>query len=245
MSNAISLNGRLAARWARRAVDRLRKERTEIDELNVFPVPDGDTGTNMYHTLRAAYLAVEELTGPVTLPHVVAALAAGAGRGARGNSGLILAVALQGVADALDGVTVATADAMATALETASDRARAAVARPVDGTMLTVLDAMATEARERADGGADLLEVIAAVRERSRSALRETTGQLTVLREAEVVDAGSTGIVELFDLLYATVTGRTPQDSMLAEVARAPKIIHEATADELEIVAIQIGRAHV
>ena len=127
---------------------------------------------------------------------------------------------------------------MATALETASDRARAAVARPVDGTMLTVLDAMATEARERADDGADLLEVIAAVRERSRSALRETTGQLTVLREAEVVDAGSTGIVELFDLLYATVTGRTPQDSMLAEVARAPKIIHEATADELEIVAI-------
>ena len=78
MSNAISLNGRLAARWARRAVDRLRKERTEIDELNVFPVPDGDTGTNMYHTLRAAYLAVEELTGPVTLPHVIAALAAGA-----------------------------------------------------------------------------------------------------------------------------------------------------------------------
>ena len=238
MSNAISLNGRLAARWARRAVDRLRKERTEIDELNVFPVPDGDTGTNMYHTLRAAYLAVEELTGPVTLPHVIAALAAGAGRGARGNSGLILAVALQGVADALAGVTVATADAMATALETASDRARAAVARPVDGTMLTVLDAMATEARERADDGADLLEVIAAVRERSRSALRETTGQLTVLREAEVVDAGSTGIVELFDLLYATVTGRTPQDSMLAEVARAPKIIHEATADELEIVAV-------
>jgi dihydroxyacetone kinase-like predicted kinase len=238
MTNAISLNGRLAARWARRAVDRLRKERTEIDELNVFPVPDGDTGTNMYHTLRAAYLAVEELTGPVTLPHVVAALAAGAGRGARGNSGLILAVALQGVADALAGVTVATADAMATALESASARARAAVARPVDGTMLTVLDAMATEARERADAGADLLEVIAAVRERSRTALRETTGQLTVLREAEVVDAGSTGIVELFDLLYATVTGRSPQESMLAEVARAPKIIHEATADELEIVAV-------
>ncbi|WP_210602684.1 DAK2 domain-containing protein [Brevibacterium oceani] len=238
MTNAISLNGRLAARWARRAVDRLRKERTEIDELNVFPVPDGDTGTNMYHTLRSAYLAVEELTGPVTLPQVVAALAAGAGRGARGNSGLILAVALQGVADALAGVTVATADAMATALETASDRARAAVARPVDGTMLTVLDAMATEAREHADDGESLLAVITAVRERSRSALRETTGQLTVLREAEVVDAGSTGIVELFDLLYATVTGRTPQDSMLTEVSRAPRILHEATAEELEIVAI-------
>ncbi|MBM6588605.1 DAK2 domain-containing protein [Brevibacterium sp. RIT 803] len=237
-NQAIGLNGRLAARWARRAVDRLRKERVEIDELNVFPVPDGDTGTNMYHTLRAAYLAVEELTGPVTLPQVVAALAEGAGRGARGNSGLILAVALKGVADALEGVTVATPEAMAAALELASARARQSVARPVDGTMLTVLDAMATEAAEKAENGANLIDLISAVRLRSRSALRETTGQLPVLREAEVVDAGSTGIVELFDLLYATVTGRTPQDSMLGEVTRSPRIVHQASADELEIVAI-------
>ena len=237
-NHAIGLNGRLAARWARRAVDRLRREREEIDELNVFPVPDGDTGTNMYHTLRSAYLAVEDLTGPVTLPQVVAALADGAGRGARGNSGLILAVALQGVADALDGVTVATPEAMAAALELASARARQAVARPVDGTMLTVLDAMATEAREQVEDGADLIDLITAVRMRSRSALRETTGQLHVLHEAQVVDAGSTGIVELFDLLYATVTGRTPQDSMLGEVSRAPKITHQARAEELEIVAL-------
>lgn len=237
-SHAIGLNGRLAARWARRAVDRLRKERAEIDELNVFPVPDGDTGTNMYHTLRSAYLAVEELTGPVTLPQVVAALADGAGRGARGNSGLILSVALRGVADALEGVTVATAESLADALELASIRARAAVARPVDGTMLTVLDAMATEAHDKVEEGADLVELVRAVRARSRSALRETTSQLDVLSEAEVVDAGSTGIVELFDLLYATVTGRTPQDSMLGEVAKTPKIVHQATVEELEIVAI-------
>lgn len=234
---AIGLNGRLAARWARRAVDRLRRERAEIDELNVFPVPDGDTGTNMYHTLRAAYLAVEELSGPVTLPQVVAAMAAGAARGARGNSGLILSVALQGVADALEGVTVATPEALASALELASHRARQAVARPVDGTMLTVLDAMATESREQADAGAALVDLISAVRQRSREALRETTAQLTVLREADVVDAGSTGIVELFDLLYATVTGRTGQASMLGEVAKTPRIVHEARAEELEIVA--------
>lgn len=237
-NQAIGLNGRLAARWARRAVDRLRKERVEIDELNVFPVPDGDTGTNMYHTLRSAYLAVEELTGPVTLPQVVAALADGAGRGARGNSGLILAVALQGVADALDGVTVATPEAMAAALELASARARQSVARPVDGTMLTVLDAMATEAREKAEAGVNLVDLISAVRLRSRSALRETTGQLPVLRDAEVVDAGSTGIVELFDLLYATVTGRTPQDSMLGEITGSPRVVHQAGTDELEIVAL-------
>lgn len=237
-NQAIGLNGRLAARWARRAVDRLRKERAEIDELNVFPVPDGDTGTNMYHTLRSAYLAVEELTGPVTLPQVVAALATGAGRGARGNSGLILSVALRGVADALEGVTIADPESMAEALELASVRARQAVARPVDGTMLTVLDAMATEAREKVEEGAELVELITAVRLRSRSALRETTAQLGVLSEADVVDAGSTGIVELFDLLYATVTGRTPQDSMLNEVAKTPRVKHQATAEELEIVAI-------
>ncbi|WP_309131000.1 DAK2 domain-containing protein [Brevibacterium sp.] len=235
---AVGLNGRLAARWARRAVDRLRRERAEIDELNVFPVPDGDTGTNMYHTLRSAYLAVEELTGPVTLPDVVAAVATGASRGARGNSGLILSVALRGVADALEGVTVADTESMADALELASVRARQAVARPVDGTMLTVLDAMAAEAREKADAGADLVELVSAVRLRSRAALRETTSQLNVLSEADVVDAGSTGVVELFDLLYATVTGRTPQDSMLVEVAKSPRVIHQARADELEIVAI-------
>src|SRR5699024_12336763 len=141
---------RAAGGCARWGVVQLRRRAGKLRQLSVFPVHVGVTGTNMHLAQGSACRVVERLTGPVTLPQVVGALAAGAGRGARGNSGLILAVALQGVADALAGVTVATADAMATALETASDRARAAVARPVDGTMLTVLYAMAGEARERA-----------------------------------------------------------------------------------------------
>lgn len=206
----VRLNGRLAARWARRTVERLRRERNDINALNVFPVPDGDTGSNLYHTVRSAYRAVESLSGSVTLPEVIGAMATGALRGARGNSGLILSVALRGVADALEGVTVLDAPAFASALELAALRAREAVADPVDGTMLTVLEAMAAEARMRAEAGDTLIAQIEAVRARSRGALRETTGQLDVLFEANIVDAGSTGIVELFDLLYLTVTGRAP-----------------------------------
>ncbi|GAA4284901.1 DAK2 domain-containing protein [Brevibacterium daeguense] len=209
----VRLNGRLAARWARRTVERLRRQRNDINAINVFPVPDGDTGTNLYYTVRSAYRAVEGLSGSVTLPEVLGAMATGALRGARGNSGLILSVALRGVADALDGVTVLDAPTFAGALELASARARDAVAEPVDGTMLTVLDAMADEARAQADSGADLVELIEAVRGRSRTALRETTGQLDVLFEADIVDAGSTGIVELFDLLYLTITGRQAVES--------------------------------
>lgn len=204
------INGHLAARWAKRTVDRLRRERVGINAINVFPVPDGDTGTNLYHTVRAAYRAVESLDGAVTLPEVIDAMATGAQRGARGNSGLILSVALRGVADALAGVEVPDAPAFAAALELAAARARDAIADPVDGTMVTVLDAMAEAARERADAGDDLVSLVIAVRDRSQTALRETTGQLPVLRENSVVDAGSSGIVELFDLLYLTVTGGDP-----------------------------------
>lgn len=206
----VRINGRLAARWAKRTVDRLRRERGGINAINVFPVPDGDTGTNLYHTVRSAYRAVESLDGAVTLPDVIDAMATGAQRGARGNSGLILSVALRGVADALVGVEVPDSPAFAAALELAASRAREAIVAPVDGTMVTVLDAMAEEARERADAGDDLIRLVSAVRDRSRTALRETTGQLPVLRENSVVDAGSSGIVELFDLLYLTVTGNDP-----------------------------------
>ena len=147
----VRINGRLAARWAKRTVDRLRRERGGINAINVFPVPDGDTGTNLYHTVRSAYRAVESLDGAVTLPDVIDAMATGAQRGARGNSGLILSVALRGVADALVGVEVPDSPAFAAALELAASRAREAIVAPVDGTMVTVLDAMADEARERAD----------------------------------------------------------------------------------------------
>ncbi|MYM18636.1 DAK2 domain-containing protein [Brevibacterium sp. 5221] len=243
-TDPVRLNGRLAARWARRTVERMRRERSGIDSLNVFPVPDGDTGSNMYHTVRSAYRAVEGLSGSVTLPEVVGAMATGALRGARGNSGLILSVALRGVADALEDITVLDAPAFAGALELAAARANDAIADPVHGTMLTVLHAMAEEAREQADDGADLLAQIAAVRARSRTAVAETTGQLDVLSDASVVDAGSTGIVELFDLLYLTVTGHDLEAVSAAAHVRAdgPAAVPQVSAEAgIELVYLLGG----
>ena len=209
--NSMRLGGLLAARWARQAVDRMRRQRNSIDSINVFPVADGDTGSNMYATVKSAYSAVEALDGSATLPQVVEAMAAGALRGARGNSGLILAVALRGVADELGQAQLAdgslTPDRFASAIELAAQRAQDAIAEPTHGTMLTVLHAMAETARAQADRGAGLVEQIEAVRACSIAALRDTTGQLDVLGQAQVVDAGATGIVEIFDLLYLTVTG--------------------------------------
>lgn len=236
-AGTVRLNGRLAARWARRTVERLRRERSEINAINVFPVADSDTGTNLYHTVRSAYRAVEDLSGPTTLPEVLSAMATGALRGARGNSGLILSVALRGVADALADVTEPDAASVARALEFAAQRSREAIAAPVDGTMLTVLEAIAEEARERADAGDELVPLLAAVRDRSRSALRETTGQLSVLRDNGVVDAGSTGIVELVDLLYLTVTGRTPEEDLSVPAEDEPAELLVRDGEEgLEIV---------
>lgn len=209
--NSMRWGGRLAARWAQQAVERLRRQRGSIDSINVFPVADGDTGSNMYATVKSAYRAVEAIDGPATLPRVVEAMAAGALRGARGNSGLILAVALRGVADELGEAALAegdlTPDRFASAIELAAHRAQAAIAEPTHGTMLTVLHAMAETARTQADEGAGLVQQIEAVRACSIEALRDTTGQLDVLGQAQVVDAGASGIVEIFDLLYLTVTG--------------------------------------
>ena len=159
--NSMRLGGLLAARWARQAVDRMRRQRNSIDSINVFPVADGDTGSNMYATVKSAYSAVEALDGSATLPQVVEAMAAGALRGARGNSGLILAVALRGVADELGQAQFAdgslTPDRFASAIELAAQRAQDAIAEPTHGTMLTVLHAMAETARAQADRGAGLV----------------------------------------------------------------------------------------
>ncbi|OFT98930.1 DAK2 domain-containing protein [Brevibacterium sp. HMSC22B09] len=232
--NSMRWGGRLAARWAQQAVERLRRQRGSIDSINVFPVADGDTGSNMYATVKSAYRAVEAIDGPATLPRVVEAMAAGALRGARGNSGLILAVALRGVADELGEAALAegdlTPDRFASAIELAAHRAQTAIAEPTHGTMLTVLHAMAETARTQADEGAELVQQIEAVRSCSIEALRDTTGQLDVLGQAQVVDAGASGIVEIFDLLYLTVTGGAVGETS-SPIAGLTSVVPKLTGD--------------
>ena len=213
--------------------DALAAHREPINRLNVYPVPDGDTGTNMSLTLGS----VSEALGGVgdDLATVCKAVSHGSLMGARGNSGVILSQVLRGfvgvVAESggLDGA------GLARALRAASDAAYEAVMRPVEGTILTVVreSAEAAEEASAADPDADLVSVLAAARERGEKALAGTPDLLPVLAEAGVVDAGGTGYLLLLDALLHVADGRPVPEPRVGEGAvRADARLVRAAADE-------------
>ncbi|GAA4207536.1 DAK2 domain-containing protein [Microbispora amethystogenes] len=189
-------------RWSRHCATALGRARAEIDALNVFPVPDGDTGTNLHLTLLSAADALDALPAGADGGATWAALARGALLGARGNSGVIVSQALKGLADTLGPARGDGADLRA-GLARAAETARAAVARPVEGTLLTVLSAAARAVRDAPD---DLAGVARLAAEEARRALRRTTGQLDVLSRSGVVDAGAAGLVIVLESLAEVVT---------------------------------------
>ncbi|WP_030855736.1 DAK2 domain-containing protein [Streptomyces griseus] len=199
--------------WSARTAEALGRERAAIDAINVYPVADGDTGTNLYLTADAAHRAVEAVfTAPGAVgasapdtADAVRALAHGALLGARGNSGTILSQLLRGMAGVL--AEAADGDHLARALDAAARAARAAVAHPEEGTILTV----ATAAAAGCAGGGALPDVARRAHEGARTALEATPGQLAVLGRAGVVDAGGRGLVTVLGALVETVTGRAPQ----------------------------------
>ncbi|MGP3968549.1 DAK2 domain-containing protein [Streptomyces sp. 6N223] len=199
-------------RWCRIALDALGRAREDIDAINVYPVPDGDTGTNLYLTVESADQAVAaaEAAAP-TLADAVRAMAHGALIGARGNSGTILAQLLRAMAEELAAhPEPAPAEALRAALRRAAGAAYAAVAHPVEGTMLTVARAAADEAGAVA-ARAGTAEVAAAACAGARKALAATPDQLAVLAEAGVVDAGGSGLLTVLEALDAALSGRSPQ----------------------------------
>ncbi|MER7909363.1 DAK2 domain-containing protein [Streptomyces sp. NPDC096068] len=202
----VELDAEAVRTWCARAFDALGREREEIDAINVYPVADGDTGTNLYLTAEAAHQAVEAVfaaSGPDTA-ETVRAMAHGALLGARGNSGTILSQLLRGMAtvlaDGRDG------EHLARAFAEAARAARQAVAHPVEGTILTV----ASAAAEACAAGGTLVEVARGAYEGAATALTATSGQLDVLERAGVVDAGGRGLVAVLGALLETVTGQTP-----------------------------------
>jgi DAK2 domain fusion protein YloV len=175
------------------AFDRLEEYRDTVNALNVFPVPDGDTGTNMSLTLRSG---VERCPGDdsVTAGQVASELAQGTFFGARGNSGVILSQFFKGFSDALQGRNTCGASDLAQALDMARVAAYGAVGSPKEGTMLTVIR-KAAEAALGAVGSDDLAGVLETAFEASCVALKNTPEQLPVLKEAGVVDSGGLGVV--------------------------------------------------
>ncbi|WP_246023892.1 DAK2 domain-containing protein [Nocardia yunnanensis] len=209
---ADALDGTALLRWGRAVLAALERHRDEINALNVFPVPDSDTGTNLLSTMRAAVRGAEaadlaaDAAGP-EVHEVAAAMARAATIGARGNSGIILSQVLRGIADAaVDGPL--TERSLRVALRRAARLVREALSSPVEGTMLTVLDRAAERAADCAEP--DLVAVAQAAADGAAKALGETPAQLGVLREAGVVDAGARGLLVLLDELVVAAGGSAP-----------------------------------
>jgi DAK2 domain fusion protein YloV len=177
----------------------LEASRARIDDLNVYPVPDGDTGTNMTETARAVVSALDRDPG--------ADIVRAALMGARGNSGVILSQLVRGAVEALGDEGEMDASAVARALRGASDAGYAAVRNPQEGTMLTVARALAEKAEALAPTDPPLTEALAELVAHGERALAATTDQLDVLREAGVVDAGGAGVLEILRGIAAHVRG--------------------------------------
>ncbi len=200
----------LAALDLRQAItrfrDALRDHQDELNRLNVYPVPDGDTGTNMTLTLESV---VNELGSAEDMAEVCQAVAHGSLMGARGNSGVILSQVLRGLADTFRAAESAGAAELAVGLRNASDAAYEAVMRPVEGTILTVVRAAAEAAEAARDAGElALLGVLDSANEAARDAVIHTPDLLPVLKEAGVVDAGGRGFTLLLDAFLEVVAGR-------------------------------------
>jgi DAK2 domain fusion protein YloV len=209
------------------ALSSLEASRDRIDDLNVYPVPDGDTGTNLTLTVRAVAdaIAASKASDRPALAHEVARAAL---MGARGNSGVILSQIVRGAADVLAESTNGVEPALAArALRGASDAAYRAVRRPVEGTMLSVVREVAEEAEKRAGETAPLGDLLVELVRRGEEAVARTPEQLDVLREAGVVDAGGAGLVELLRGVAAAVAGEpVPEAPAVAAETAGVDAIH-------------------
>jgi len=209
-------------RWSSAAAEAMAAHRAEIDDLNVYPIPDGDTGTNLERTLRRAAEAVAGDRSPEA-GRVLAAMAQGAVLGAMGNSGVILSQVLRGLAERLSGQDEVDGPELAEALARADEAAWAAVAEPQEGTILSVISAAAVAAAGACEpGGGELNAVLTAALDAAESALARTTEQLPALARAGVVDAGGRGLVVVLAELAAVVGGQRPTGSQPGPRRRRP-----------------------
>ena len=215
---AQKINSVLFAGMLRSGAASLAKDKSVINDLNVFPIPDGDTGDNMYMTLRAGCDTAGGKTG--TLSEVAGAAAEGMLLGARGNSGVILSRIFAGLAKGLKGLEEADTAAFAAAMASAVKEAYAAIPTPVEGTIITVL----REGAEGADEGTSLEHYFETLLAAMDTSLEHTPDKLDVLRQAGVVDSGGAGLVCIFKGMNQALEGVIPDDDTSAAAAPQQKI---------------------
>jgi uncharacterized protein len=210
----------------RAALQNLEAHRQRIDDLNVYPVPDGDTGTNLTLTLRSVVEALDDADAEGSAA-VAKVLSRAALMGARGNSGVIFSQIVRGFVDVLGQTEKLGSKDLARAFRGASDAAYRAVKRPVEGTMLTVIREMAEEVEKRENRRLPPDELLAAALRRGEDALARTPEMLDVLRDAGVVDAGGAGLVEIVRGIALSAAGEPLPDAEIAGAVLAYDAIHQ------------------
>ncbi|MGA2433381.1 MAG: DAK2 domain-containing protein [Acidimicrobiales bacterium] len=192
----------------------LRSHKEVINRLNVYPVPDGDTGTNMMLTIESVVAELDEVKADAPMGSVTHAIAHGSLMGARGNSGVILSQLLRGLVEKFPKVGEVDAELFADSLEHADVLARQAVVRPIEGTILSIARAGAEGARANPK---DLIAMVRGARDQARQALAYTPEQLDVLKKAGVVDSGGSGLLLWFDALCYVLAGDALPEPPLLE----------------------------
>lgn len=214
----------------------INNNRQAVDELNIFPVPDGDTGTNMSMTITNAAKALAVISDDEPVGSVADTAASALLRGARGNSGVILSLIFRGFSKGLKGLREADGKQIATALQCGVDAAYKAVMKPTEGTILTVIRCAAQQAQKCAAEDNDPIKVWAAACEGAQDALMRTPEQLPVLKAAGVVDAGGQGLVLILSGMQSVFEDNTiiPGENQAIAAASQPKSVVASASDDIK-----------
>lgn len=234
------IDAKMLAKMFLAGAQNLENKKEWINELNVFPVPDGDTGTNMTMTIMSAAREVTALGEEPDMESLCKAVSSGSLRGARGNSGVILSQLFRGFTRGIREEQELKVPVFAAAFEKAVETAYKAVMKPKEGTILTVAKGAAEKARELADDGCDNLEeYFGAILEHARYVLSQTPELLPVLKQAGVVDSGGQGLVEVLSGAYDAFLGKEIDLTVIP--AAAPKVSYSASMDAQADADIKFG----
>src|SRR5881392_2604346 len=216
----MGVDGQLFKRALLGSLNWLAANHEEVNRLNVFPVPDGDTGTNMLLTLQSAVEDIKD-SNALEVSRIARLASHGSLMGARGNSGVILSQIFRGFARAVEGKAALQPKELAAAFEEAANAAYRAVNRPTEGTILAVArEAGRTATAAASDPDASAISVIAAAAAGARSAVLKTPSQLQILRDAGVVDAGGFGLQIILEGMLKSVEESEPALAAMAETKR-------------------------
>ena len=213
------------------AKDLIYKHKDQINQLNVFPVPDGDTGTNMYLTLESALKNVDGIKQQ-SIDQVSRYIAKNAVLGGRGNSGVILSQILQGLSNGLNDIKQCDVNQFGSSLESAVNASYKSVSKPVEGTMLTIIKAFSDSWNQTKEKSDSFSSIISQVCERTQQVLLDTPNMLKILKEAGVVDAGGQGLIVIFEAMKSYLCEQEADIENIMNTPNSSEISLKSFVDE-------------